>query len=123
VVFASVCLGARRLHRRAFRAIQHSKLDAGCVCRQAHQPAQSIDLARDLSLAQTPDSRIAAHLGYGVFADSYKARFSTDFRGGVCSLDAGVTSTYNNTIELVCFRSVEHIKKLSHRAHREHREI
>jgi len=59
-----------------------------------------------LSLGQTTDSRIAAHLGYGVFADANKAGFGTDFSSSMSSLDASVTRPNNNAIELVCFHSV-----------------
>jgi hypothetical protein len=111
MVFVSVFVRLRpwSLYGRAFRAIQQPKLNPRRVYRQSHQPSQRIDLARNLSFCKTTDSRVAAHLGYRVFADGYKAGFGADSRGGMSSLDAGVTSTYNNAIEIVCFRSVRHI--------------
>ena len=54
------------MHRRAFAAIEHAKLDAGGVDRPAHRAAERVDLADDLPLADAADRRVAAHLADGV---------------------------------------------------------
>ena len=59
-------LSPRAVHRRAFAAIEHAELNAGRVDRPPHQPAERVDLADDLPLADAADRRIATHLPDGV---------------------------------------------------------
>ena len=96
----SVGLCPRRLHSRALRAVQQAKLNTRCIYSQAHQASKRINLSHNLSLRKAADSRIAAYLGYGVFADGYKSCSGADFSGGIRGLDAGVACTYDNAIEL-----------------------
>jgi hypothetical protein len=84
-------------------------LNPRCVRRQSHQPAERINLARNLSFSESADSWVAAHLGYRVLADSQKAGFGTDSRGCMSGLAPGMTPTYNNAIKLVNFRSLRHL--------------
>ncbi len=101
-VLILVGLRPRGLHGRAFGAVQKAKLNPGGIGRQPHQPAESIDLARNLPLRKPADSRVAAHLSYRIGGDSQKARPGADSRRRLGSLDAGMTSTYDNTIKIIC---------------------
>jgi hypothetical protein len=56
-----VRLGARPPHRGAFGPVQHPELDAGIVDREAHQPAERVDLADHLALCEPADRGVAGH--------------------------------------------------------------
>ena len=64
-VTSLVGLRARRPDGRAPAAIEQLELDARRVNREAHQPAQRIDLANEVALRRSADSRIARHVGDG----------------------------------------------------------
>jgi len=110
VIFVFVFVGLRpwRLDSRSLRAIEKTKLNSRRIGRQSHQTPKRIDLARNLSLRQSTDSRIAAHLGDRVSADRHQAGFGADSRRRMSRLDAGMP--YNNTIKLTCFHSSGHLR-------------
>jgi hypothetical protein len=57
-----VALGARTPHCRAARGVQQSKLNADSIGNFAHDAAQSVDLADQMSLGHAAHGWIAAHL-------------------------------------------------------------
>ena len=57
-----VALRARRPHCRAARCVEQAELDAAGVGDLAHDAAQRIDLAHQVSLGDSADRRVAAHL-------------------------------------------------------------
>ena len=61
----AVGLGARPAHRRAFAAIEQTKLDARRIRDPAHQAVQRIDLAHQMAFADAADGGIAGHLAQG----------------------------------------------------------
>ena len=58
----AVGLGARSAHRRTLGAVEQAELDSGLIGDAAHQPVQRIDLAHQMTLAESADGRIAGHL-------------------------------------------------------------
>src|SRR5438477_352012 len=58
-----VRLGAGRVHRWTFCAIEHAELNAAGVGHLAHLAAESVDLTNDLPLGHAADRGVAAHLG------------------------------------------------------------
>jgi hypothetical protein len=58
----TVDLGARASDSRALGTVQHPKLDTGPIGHPAHEPIKGIDLAHQMTLAQTPDGGVAGHL-------------------------------------------------------------
>jgi hypothetical protein len=61
-------------------------------------------MASPISPPRASTSR--THLGYRVPAYSNKGSFDADFGGGMSGLDAGVTRTYDNAVEFICFHPV-----------------
>jgi hypothetical protein len=57
----AICLRARRAHRRTLARIENPELDACCIGRLGHRPAQGIDFLDQMPLADAADRRVAAH--------------------------------------------------------------
>ena len=66
LVRCAVSLGARGMHRRAFRAVQHPKLNARAVNAAAHFAAQRVNLAHQLAFRHASDGGVTRHLADGV---------------------------------------------------------
>ena len=60
-IAGAIGLGTRPAHRRALAAIEHPELDAAAIGHAAHQAIERIDLAHQMTLAETADRRIAGH--------------------------------------------------------------
>ena len=88
-----VRLRARRPHRRTPAAIEQLELNAGRVDRAAHQPAERIDLANQMTLRGAADRRIARHVRDGVRRQRAEADVRAEARGGVRRLAARVAGT------------------------------
>ena len=61
-----IALGPRCAHARSLPGIEESPLDRGGIGIQSHRSAQGIDLADHVSLPETSDGGVAAHLANGV---------------------------------------------------------
>ena len=59
---SSVSLRAWSLYGWTARAIQQSKLNAGAINYAAHDPAQRVNLAHDVTFPDTANCGIAGHL-------------------------------------------------------------
>ena len=99
-----VGLGPGAVHRRAFAAIEHPKLDARGVDRPPHRAAQGVDLADDLPLGHAADGRIAAHLGDGVQIGRQQRSARPHASGGQRRLGAGVAGADHNDVIIVLAR-------------------
>ena len=64
-----------------------------------HLAAQCVDLAHDLALRLTADSRVAAHLGNRIDVAGQKQGGGAHPRGGQCGLDAGMAGAADDDIE------------------------
>src|SRR5881398_2310586 len=93
-----VGLGAGRAHRRALAGIERAELDAGAVSRPGHGAAQRVDLAHQVSLADTADGRIATHLAQGLDALSQQQRARSHACGGEGRLGAGMTAADDDDV-------------------------
>jgi hypothetical protein len=58
----AVGLSTRRPHRRSLAGVEDAKLDTAAIRRTGHQTAERIDLLDQVTLADTPDGRVTAHL-------------------------------------------------------------
>ena len=96
-----VALGARGAYGRALAGVQRAELDAGGVGRARHGPAQGIDLARQMALADAADGRIARHLADSLDVLRQQQRATAHARGGECGLGAGVAAANDDDVECV----------------------
>ena len=87
-----VRLRAGGTHRRSLARVQGPELDAGPVGGTRHRPAQGVDLAHQVSLADAPDRGIAAHLPQGLDALGDQQRARTHARGSQGGLGAGMAA-------------------------------
>ena len=62
MVALAVGLHAQAVYGGAFAAVQHPTLQVGSVRGNAHQPAQGIDLADEMTLGRAADGWIAWHI-------------------------------------------------------------
>ena len=85
-------------NRRALAAVEHAKLDARRVDHLAHQPADRVDLAHHLALAETADGRVARHVTDGLagHGDHGGSRAAPRRRPG--RLGPGVTTADHNHV-------------------------
>ena len=67
---------------------------------RAHQPAQRVDLADQVALAETADRRVAAHLADGRELVGDERRRHAESRGRRSGLASGVTAANNNDTEV-----------------------
>ena len=99
-VQAAIDLTARPLNRRAARAVQQAELDAGHIPQPTHDPVHGVDLADQMTLAQTADGRIARHLANGFQLLGQQQGVGPRARGHGRGLTAGVTAPDDNDVEL-----------------------
>ena len=95
-----VCLGPRTLHRRALAPVEKPELDAGPVCRHAHDPVKGINLSHQMALAQSADCRIARHGADGIRAEGDQGRPGTCARRRRRCLGPGVPAPDHDDIEM-----------------------
>src|SRR5207245_2992247 len=96
---SSISLGPRRLDRRSARAIQQTKLNPRTVDYAPHDPAESIDFANQVSLADAADGWIAGHLSNEIEIESKQGCVRANPRRGRGRLAAGVAPADNNYLE------------------------
>ena len=88
-----VHLGAWAMHGRAFRPIQHTKLDGGMIRRYATQPTQCVRFTRQGAFANAADAGIAAHFANGRRRRREQHGGRTRSRRGRSSLDTRMPPT------------------------------
>ena len=76
-----VGLGPGAVHGRAFAAVEHAELQAGGVGDTPHRTAQGIDFSSDLSLGDSADRRVAAHLSHGIEVGCQQSHVRAETRG------------------------------------------
>ena len=57
----AVGLGARSAHCRPLASVEQAELNTGCIGGTTHQSVEGIDLANEMTLAETADGRVAGH--------------------------------------------------------------
>ena len=94
-----VCLRPRRPDGGASTSIQELELNSRRVDCLAHQAAERIDLANEVSLGRAADGGIARHVRNRIGRERAQANVTTQSRCRVRRLDARVASTDNHHIE------------------------
>ena len=97
-----VTLRARRPHGRAARSIQQAELDADRVGNLAHDAAERVDFADQMSLGNATHRRIARHLRNQVDVERVERGLQAHARGGHGGLASGMAGTHHHYIELLC---------------------
>ena len=92
-----VRLRPRRPHGRAAAAVQQLELDAGRVDGLAHQAAERIDFAHQVTLGRAADRRIAGHVPDGAVRQRADRDRAAKPRRGPRGLDARVTGADTTT--------------------------
>jgi hypothetical protein len=95
-----VTLRTRRPYRRAARGIQQAELDADGVGNLAHDSAQRVDFAHQVSLRDAADRRVARHLRDQINVERVESGLQSHACGGHCRLASGVAGAHHNNVEL-----------------------
>ncbi|MNL13510.1 hypothetical protein D3C87_1344190 [compost metagenome] len=95
----TVNLAARAAHGGALGAVQQAELDAGHIGQTPHDAVESIDLAHQMSLAQTADGRVAAHLSDCFQLLGQQQSAGARARRGGGGLTAGVSAADDDDVE------------------------
>ena len=94
-----VRLRPRRLHRRPLASVQRPHLDRRAVGSHGHRPAQRVDLAHQMRLADAANGRIAGHLADGLDALRQEQRRRAKPRRSERRLGPGMTAADDDDIE------------------------
>ena len=97
----AVGLAAGGAHGRSLAGIQTAELDAGAVCRAAHFTPQGIDFLHQVSLADTADRRVTAHLAEGFYIVGQQQGTCATTRRGQRGLGTGVAATDHDHLEML----------------------
>ncbi len=85
-----VSLSAARTDRRSLAGIEEAELDSGLVDSEAHLAAERVDLAHQMSLADSADRRVTGHLADVIQVEREHQRFRAHPGCGERGLDPGV---------------------------------
>ena len=96
-----VGLRARAVHGWPFATVQHPEMNPGGVDHTTHFAAERIDFADNLSLGDSPDGRIAAHLCDGVAIHRQQCRFRPEPRRCEGGFGPRMTGTNHDHIEII----------------------
>ena len=94
-----VRLRARRPDRRPAAAIEQLELNAGRVDRAAHQAAERVDLANEMTLRRAADRGIARHVRDGVRRQRAQPDVRAEPRRGIRRFAARVTGADHDDVE------------------------
>ncbi len=94
-VLLLVALRPRRPYCRPARSIQQPKLNADRVRHLAHNAAESINFADEMSLGNPPNRRIARHLRDQIDVEREQGSLQSHARRGHGGLAARVPSTHH----------------------------
>ena len=95
-----VTLGPRRPHRRTARSVKQTELDADRIGNFAHDPAQRVHFADQVSLGNAAHGGIAGHLGDEIDVKRVQRRLQPHARGRHGGFAPGVSRAHDNHIEL-----------------------
>jgi hypothetical protein len=93
-------LRSGRLDGGASTAVEHSELDAGLIYHPAHQTSERVDLANQVSFRDSPDGRVARHLGDHIETECDDGRLRAYSGGGVRGFASGVSRPDHHNVEL-----------------------
>jgi len=106
-----VALGARAPDSRAARCIEEAELDADGIGDFAHDAAESVDFADQVTLGNAADGRVAAHLSDQVEVHGDERGLEAHARGSHCGFAAGVACADYGDIVLFSKSHLEKGKK------------
>jgi hypothetical protein len=86
-----ITLGSRGPNRWTLPGVQHAELEAGHIRVFAHLASQSVDLPREMTLGQSPDSWITRHLADRVQVHGEHEGLATHPCRCQASLDSGMS--------------------------------
>ena len=95
----TVDLGTGRPHSGALAGVEGAEVDPAVVRACRHRPAERVDLLDEVSLADPPDGRVAAHLPEGFDALREQQRLRPRPRRGERRLGAGVAPADDDDVE------------------------
>jgi hypothetical protein len=94
-----VRLCSRRAHRRPLACIQRPELDTGAIDGCRHRAAEGVNFPGQVSFANAPDRRVAAHLPERLDLLRHQQRTGTKARRRERRFSTGVTAANNDDIE------------------------
>jgi len=97
-----VALRPRRPDGRPARCIQQPELNAHGIGHLAHDPAQRVDLAHDMSLGNASDGGIAGHLRDQISVQREECRAQPHARAGHRGFATGMTGSNHGNIVMLC---------------------
>ena len=97
----AVGLGSWAPHRRPLAAVEHAELDGRAVGDDAHHATKRIYLPHNLSLSDTTDGRIAAHLRNLVHVMSDEQSVCSHARSSTSRFTTGMAGTNHNDVVAV----------------------
>ena len=101
-IFPPVDLGAQRMHRRSFAAVEHPRLQHGCVGGASHLAAHRVDLAHQMPLGGATDTGVAGHIAHPIQIDGEDHGGTAQPRGGERRFDARVSRADHRHIIFAC---------------------
>jgi hypothetical protein len=93
-------LRAWSAHRRALASVKDSELNAALIGNPAHQPIKRVDFADQMTLPESPNSRIAGHGADGRKSVGDQRSFSAHAGSCRCSFTARVPAADDNNVVL-----------------------
>ena len=97
----AICLGAGSTDSVSFTRIERAKLNAALIGGECHCTAQSVHLAHEMSLADTANRRIAAHLPEGFDVVGEQQSLAAHAGGGECRLGSGVAAADDDNVKVL----------------------
>src|ERR1051326_160370 len=94
-----ISLRPGRSNRGTTGSIQQPKLDARAINNPAHYAAERINLADQMTLADTANCGIAGHLSDEIEIESEQCRVRADSGGGSCGFTSSVATANHDHIE------------------------
>ena len=101
-----VALGARRPHGWAAGSVEQAELDADCVRDLAHDAAQGVHFADQVSLGNATDGGIAGHLGDEIDVESVEGGLQAQAGCGHGGFATGVSGADHD--DIVLFSELQH---------------
>ena len=95
----SIGLCTRTSHGRTLAAVEHAKLNPAGIGGAAHQAIERIDLADQMTLAESTDRRIAGHRSDSGKAMGHQGGTGTHPRRRARGLAAGVATADDDNVE------------------------
>jgi hypothetical protein len=92
-------LSTRRPHGWATAAVEQLELETCRIDGTAHQPAQGVDFANQMTLRRSADRRVAGHVRHRVDRQRAETDAATHSRGGPRGFDAGMSGAHHDDIE------------------------